>query len=181
MSARLTILLMVLLCGTTSFCRADAPWKPPTEQDFFSPNKNYCAHSNPAANETTVFRIESDAKRTTLWTIPEWFRSAFMADDGKHLVVGFGDLNLIPKEYKPDMVMIRFIKEGKVIATVPLKNLFDDLGNLKKTVSHYSWGHCEGFDKEGLFTVVTEEEKRLFFDVTTGKLIKKEAVHKEDK
>lgn len=153
--------------------RADEPLPPPQTEEVWSINKCFCAVMNPESNTTIVYKAESNGRRTKSWTVEGWFRVAHLSSDGDHLVVGHDGINLLPTNVTKDEPMIRFFRRGKLLKTVTLGELITDTSNLKRTVSHYSWGSYLGFDpfdENGYYFVKTVEGKTLAFDVTTGKV-----------
>ncbi|MHB1038146.1 MAG: hypothetical protein ACYC35_27670 [Pirellulales bacterium] len=150
---------------------ADTPLPPPEVKEVWSPNKKFCAVMEPKASTTTVYRVEGDGKRTKQWAMPGWFRVAHLADDGEHLVVGNGGINLLPLNVTKNETMIEFYKKGKLVKTVTLGTLLKNQSSLKRTVSHYLWGNYLGLDDKGRYVVETVEGRKLAFDVTTGKTV----------
>jgi len=148
---------------------ADTPLPPPATKEVWSPNKKFCVVMEPDPATTTIFRVEGEGKRTKSWAMPGWFRAAHLADDGEHLIVGHGGINLLPLNVTKDEPMIRFYNKEKPINTVTLGELLKDQSSLKRTASHYLWGSYLGLDEKGRYVVKTVEERTLAFDVTTGK------------
>jgi hypothetical protein len=163
------LLLPIATITASVVTRADEPLSPPATKEVWSPNKKFCAVMEPQPATTTVFRVTSDGKRTKSWTMSGWFRVADLADDGEHLVVGNGGMNLLPLNVTKDEPMIDFFQRGKRITTVRLGELFRDPSSLKRTVSHYLWGNYLGLDENGRYVVETVEGQKLLFDVTTGR------------
>ena len=77
----------------------DTPLPPPSKVTAMSPNGAIRAVSDPRAGT----RIEDVKRQTVLWRLPGWHRSIFVADDGRHLVIGYDGLNLIPNHYSADL------------------------------------------------------------------------------
>jgi len=44
-----------------------------------------------------------------------------------------------------------------------------DLSRLKKTVSHWSWGHYIGLEQGTRYRVTTVDHGDILFDMTTGR------------
>lgn len=165
-------LLLSLPSGTG--CFGDEPLPPPKEMTFWSPSRSVCAVSDPATQLTTIYRVESGTgKRLKLWQMHGWQRSAFVADDGRHLVIGYAGLNLLTLNHLKNQPMAYFVREGEVIGIAALNQLVPDQSKLPRTASHYMWGHCQGFDDAGHFVIQTFDERRHSFDVTTGQPIHK--------
>ncbi len=124
---------------------ADQPLGPPEETRTCDYTYSFCAYSDPEAVETTVYSISEDFQKTQLYKFDGWFRHPFLSTDGRHFVAAYDGLNLIPKDYSPDMVMISIFEEGKLVREVKLKELFRSLESLEETASHYNWGRVFSF------------------------------------
>jgi hypothetical protein len=106
--------------------------------------------------------------------MPGWFRVAALSDDCEHLVTGFDGMNLLPLDFKHDLVMLSFYERGKLSRAVKLDELIRDFTKLRRTASHYYWGQYLGFgernrlDEANRYIVETVEGQRIAFDVATG-------------
>lgn len=109
--------------------------------------------------------------RQVLWALKGWFRDAYLTDDGAHLVTGYDGLNLLQRDYQSDTTMLTFWRQGRKVRDVPLSEMIADVSRLVPTVSHYLWGHSEGIDSEGRFVVHTIENRRIAFDMGTGRAV----------
>jgi len=167
MRARLFLLSIALaLCAA----RGDEPLPPPTKVTRTSPSGRIRAISDPESNTT---RVEDVKLRRLLWTLPEWHRAFFVADDGKHVVTEYGGLNLIPTGlFIGHIVLFTFWEEGKKIREVRVRDLFPKRSILQRTASHYSWCESVGIDEHGRLKVERVDKKIFLFDVATGKEIK---------
>lgn len=125
--------------------------------------------------------MQKDGTKVKLWAMYGWFRVFKLADDGQHLVTGYNGMNLVPKSFDGNEVMIRFHRKGELIQMVTLKDLFVNLGSMKKTASHYSWGWYLGFNPAGQYEVETEEGRILAFDPKTGQQTKRSDPPKAEK
>jgi hypothetical protein len=160
-----TLLLSMVFLVLSDICRADSPLPAPTRRVVLSPNGAISAISDPGVR-TTVFQDTATGK--TLWQLPSWERSLFIANDGKHAVVGFGGLNLIPQNNPEQVVLFTFWREGRKIREVTAKDFVANKSPLKKTVSHYHWGHIEGIDAEGKLVVRDAGGKSFRYNMETG-------------
>jgi hypothetical protein len=104
--------------------------------------------------------------------VPGWFRVAYLADDGEHLVIGHEGINLLPLNLDKNDILIYFVKRGEVVKTVTVSELVKNRSRLKRTASHLLWGSYLGIDEDGHFGVETVEARSLYFDVTTGEIAK---------
>jgi hypothetical protein len=149
----------------------DAPLSSPSQVQRWSPNRRYVAVADPKKNVITVYHAEGSTRKE-LWSREGWERAFDVADDGEHLVACYSGLNLLPLNYETNLTMLSFCKCGVVFRTWSVGELIPDLSKLQRTVSHYRWGHCVGFDSTGLYEVQTVDRGRLRFDIRTGEMVK---------
>jgi len=113
---------------------------------------------------TTIQSASGDV----LWRVPGWFRSLHLADDGEHLVTGYGGLNLIPVNAPDSLELATFWGRDRRIASVTLGALVPDRSLLRRTTSHYEWGAISGIDSKQRL-VITRVDGRVFrFNMATG-------------
>ncbi|MBA3353208.1 MAG: hypothetical protein H0U23_12460 [Blastocatellia bacterium] len=148
--------------------RADMPLPPPHTHAVTSLNGNIRAVSDP----DTGTHIEHVRDKRVLWRIPGFYWWLFAADDGKHLVTGYLGMNLIPTDYRDDLVLFTFWREGEKVEEVTLNEFIPDRRILQRTVSHYNWGTIEGIDARGRLKVQRADDKVFYFDLTSGKRIR---------
>lgn len=127
---------------------------------------------DPVQNVTTVYRRRAGGVKEPLWSMKGWFRIAALSSDGEYLVTGFDGGNLLPIDYSKDQVMLSFFDRGRLIRQVRLSELVTDFSTLKKTVSHYEWGHYLGLNAQDHFTVELLDKRWILFDAKTGLPIK---------
>lgn len=150
---------------------ADTPLPPPQKKEVCSNNKQFCAEMDPRTRLTTVFAVKHGS-REKKWAMPGWFRLAYLADDGEHLVIGHEGINLLPLDLNKEDILIYFIKRGEVVNTVTVSEVVKNKSSLKRTASHLLWGSYLGIDQDGHFGIETVEGRSLYFDVTTGRIAK---------
>ncbi|MDP1977261.1 hypothetical protein [Undibacterium sp.] len=163
-SCFLSLLLSSLLFNEA---HADAPLPAPAKTVFNSNNNRVQLISDPALGSKV---IDQKNKNKVLWTSPYWFRLAFISDDGEYAVTVYDGLNLIPEDYSDDLIMLSFWQRGKLLHKVRLKEIAPDKHLLRKTASHYAWGHFRGIDEENKFVLERTDGKLLYFDLRTGKM-----------
>ena len=151
--------------------RAAERFVPPKTVEVWSPNNRFCALMDVQKKTTTCYRVGRNGQRQQQWSMPGWFRVAYLADDGEHFITGLDGARL-PLNYTKDQVMISFYEKGELTNEVTIGQLVQNPGNLRRTPEHYLWGTYGGLDAKGRFVVDTVEKRRLAFDVTTGKLVK---------
>ncbi len=82
MMAAIVCFFMILLLIAFPVC-GDAPLPLPAKHEVLSPNKKFRAELDPREG-TKIIRLGSG---TVPWKLPDWYRWAFLADDGEHFVV----------------------------------------------------------------------------------------------
>ncbi len=164
-AALTAVIVTITLAG---ICHADGPLPSPARETIWSANRRFFAVMEPDKQITTIYRAMPGKPGEKVWSMYGWFRVAALADDGDHLVVGNGGMNLIPLNFNKQEVMIYFFKRGELINHVTLDQIIRDYSKLQRTVSHYQWGTFEGFDQAGRYVVNTVEGRRIRFDVAKG-------------
>jgi len=153
----------------TPVVRADTPLRPPEKHVARSPSQAIEAESDPAPSLTTISRVAPDGTRTRLWAMNGWYRAIYPADDGEHVAIGFDGLNLLPGNAADELVVLRFVRRGEVIAVLTLHDVVPDRSILRGTASHLAWRQGEGIDTDGHFLVITMDGVKHHYDMTTGR------------
>jgi hypothetical protein len=161
-------LVVGIVAITISAVRGDTPLAPPGKVTAMSPNGRIRATADPRAGT----RVEDVKLGKVLWSLPDWHRSIFVADDGKHLVTEHDGLNLIPVDFTDDLALLTFWREGKKIREVTVRDLFPDHKGLVRTASHYAWRLTIDLNAKGRLRISLIDGKILFFDVSTGNIVK---------
>ena len=164
-------LLVAAVVTWATAAAADAPLAPPSRVTQWAANRRYVAIADPTRDTVSVYQA-AGVERVELWSIRGWERSFFVADDGLHLVVCPSGLNLLPVNYQRSWSMLRFYERGSVLREWSLGELVPDQTKLRRTVSHYEWGYCVGFEKSGAFVVRTVDRGTLRFNILTGALVR---------
>jgi hypothetical protein len=165
MRALVVGILAIAVCAAS----ADTPLPPPSKVTVSSPNGRIRAVSDP---ESSITRVEDAKLHKVLWSLPDWYRSLFVANDGKHVVTEYDGLNLLPTDFRDNLVLLTFWREGKKIREVTVRDLFPDLSILQRTASHYAWCEDIGIDEQGRLKIERVDGKIFVFDVATGKQTK---------
>lgn len=163
------LFLAALACLPGKEVSADTPLPPPQKKEVWCGSHHYCAVMDPRLRLTTVYKVDGNT-RTKLWAMPGWYRVAFLADDGEHLVIGHEGINLLPTNVENSDILAYFVRKGEVVATATLADIVEK-SHLRRTASHLNWGEYLGIDEDGRFRVKTVEGKRLWFDVRSGKQV----------
>src|SRR5260221_5893950 len=162
-----TIANLLILLSCASVVRADEPLAPPARYEVKSSSHKYVATLDPK----TGVVVRATGSSNILWTATNWFRVAFLANDGQDFVTGYDGMNLIPQDYTKDLVLVTFWRQDKRIRDVTVGELFPDTRILEKTVSHYHWGSIAGITNSTL--IVSRCDGRVVrLDVTTGRIAK---------
>jgi hypothetical protein len=152
--------------------RADELILPPETKTICSRNNFFCALMDPDTQVTTVYRRRAGGVQENLWSMPGWFRIAFLSNDGEYLAAGYDGSNLLPLNYRKDEVMLSFYDRGKLIRQVRLNEMVLDFSKLERTGASYQWGAYLGLNQDDHLTVALVDKRWLLFDVKTGRLIK---------
>jgi hypothetical protein len=144
--------------------RADTPLPPPSIETVTSPSGRIRAVSDPETNNT---RVEDAKSNKVLWSVPDWYRNFFVTDDGMFLVGEYKGMNLIPTDYRDDLVLLTFWREGRKIREITVKEFFPDRSALQRTASHYAWRDELALER-GRLKVERADGKIIFFDLATG-------------
>ncbi len=147
---------------------ADGPLSPPSDYKAYSSSRRCYAFLDAKNRTTTVVRETKGNPPARLWDMPGWFRVVSLSDDCEHLVVGFDGSNLLPLDFQPDVVMLRFFNRGKLLREVKLNELVRDQTKLRRTASHFYWGYYVGFDNRDRYVLETVDGGHIAFDATTG-------------
>ena len=75
--------------------------------------------------------------------------------------------------------MIFFVHRGILSKKIGLDQVIQSEKHLRRTVSHYAWGNYvyDEPEKSGYFAVETIENRKLYYNIKTGQLIKVEPVN----
>jgi hypothetical protein len=166
-----TVWCAMSLSFASARCASDTPLGRPETMRYWSPNKKIVAVSEPGIRTTTLYRKSSTGKLHRLWSMYGWFRFLLVSDDGDHVVIAPDEMNLIPTDYKPDMVMLYFVRRGLLKRCIRLPQIIHDRTALIRTSSHYFWGVPLGFNARNQLETDTVEGKVLMFDPDTGALV----------
>lgn len=148
---------------------ADAPLKPPATYTVSSLNGKYHAEVHLANQRTTVYEGSATQRRAT-WSIPGWHRVVAIANDGRSLVLGYDGVNLLPRNFTGDEVLLTFYHQGKLVGKVTVRALLPDRTKLRKTASHWSWGNYLGF-RNNLYQIQLVSGALISFDPVTGQRV----------
>ena len=121
--------------------RADAPLPAPANRTILSRNGKFQAEFDWHTKKTTIYARQNATRKTKLWQMNGWHRNAFLADNGRNLIVFYAGANLLNLSYKPDDVVITFYDRGTLLRQVRLNQIIPSPtpNKFRRTVSHYNW------------------------------------------
>jgi hypothetical protein len=161
---RFPVILAIAL-GTAVY--ADSPLRPPSDFRICDHFTNYCAHLS-TTEGTTVYRITGKFQSEELYSVEGWHRDAHLSPDGRYFVAGFDGLNLVPQDVSPEQIMVSIFDRGKLVHEVRLKQLFNSLDSLRRTISHLEWGWIGGVTTDAVILETTEGD--AYIKLETGKV-----------
>jgi hypothetical protein len=94
-----------------------------------------------------------------------------LSNDGECLAVGDVEKFLLPFEYKKDMPVLSFFKEGRLLNQVRLNEVIRDFSNLLNPNAGFLWAKSAGMNDLGYFTVQTVENRTLMYDIKNGRSV----------
>jgi len=145
----------MLLCALMSIpLAAGTPLPPQAKVVVWSEDHRYFVESVPNG-DTTVYRM-SDSR--ALWKIPSWHRIVFISNTG-FVAIGDEGINLLPLNYKSDVVLIELWHDGRLLHQIRLRDLVQNTKLLRRAASHYYWGTISGFNNNNLLDIITVQGK----------------------
>ncbi len=171
-SASFFLIFWLLALLTPGPLRADEPLLPSVRKAVCSRNGFFCALMDPDSLVTTIVRRRAGGVTENLWSMPGWFRVAFLSNDGEYLATGYDGEGLLPLSYRKDQVMLSFYDRGRLVRQVRLNEMITDLSSMEKTASHYHWGDYLGVNENDHLTVQLPGKKWVIYDLKTAREIK---------
>lgn len=127
-------------------CTADSSLAPPAAVTRRSPDRKHCATARPE-DRFVAYEMAGTTRGATLWSVRGWESVFNLGNGGESLVVCFKSTNLLPLDYSPNQALLSFFRKGAFVRSVNLRELVPDLSKLQRTVSHFRWGQCQGFER----------------------------------
>lgn len=160
-------LAFLLVSATTVL--ADIPLADPSGVRSCDILYEYCLYSDPALNKTTVYKMVNDFEKEKVYTIEAWIRNPLVSIDGRYVVAGYDGLNLVPKDYSPELPILTIFENGTFLKEIRLRDIYRSLSSLHETTSHYDWG----FPKRITTTDLTVEthEGDVLIHIPSGEII----------
>lgn len=176
-AASLTIVAAIISAGTASAC---LPPGPPKDYSVSSANGQCEAKVTAAPARITVYRKHDGVES------PEWSMNGFrwgvcLANDCTHLVIISDPIwaasEKVPRPEVADAIAFRIFARGKLVREVKVGEFTPDLSKLTRGASYWFWGFAASppINNRNEFVVWRDlEHKALYFDVSSGNLIRTE-------
>jgi len=129
---------------------------------IFSENLRYYAHVS-ANGRTIIKQVQKWWFDKTLWSTPNYFEWAHLADDGSFIETSW---HVISKPYKKDTDCIWIYQNNGALETIKLDLLVVDLRRMKDVMGMGSWGGVVGFEGNWI-RVETCENRILLINAKT--------------
>jgi hypothetical protein len=140
-------------------------------KEIWSSNKNFFASVDHDRKVTTVYKVEwreNIGRSEKSWSLDGTFETAWLSNDGRHLIAGNHANNLLPLNFDKEEVMLRFFRTGQRLNQIAIHELIEDFSKLRKTEAGYDWGRYLGLNSAEYFVVKSIEQKIFLFDIMTG-------------
>jgi len=172
------VLLGFLFLLTAFRLRADTPLPPPEFHTVVSRNFDFEADSDPRTNETVVYNriLHPKGYRTrgeVIWKFPRWFRAFLLSNDGTAIVAQTDYLNVLPaKVATDDYVLLTFIRTGKLIREITVRQLFGSHPKMRLTMGgNFAWGRVYDLMAPDDLVFVDADSGFFIFEAKTGKCV----------
>lgn len=162
---RMRKLPVVLIAVAASVANADSPLPPPKRIVRCSSHHTYCAVSDPITNTTVIGRAGS---HKVLWSIPGWHRWLYVSNDGRSAVLGYGGINLVPKDVTLQEPVLFFYNAGRLARSVTLGDLYKSKSQLHETVSHFVWVNEVTVNSSDQLTLELIDGTKRVFAIDSG-------------
>jgi hypothetical protein len=154
-----------LLLFTCNAAIADSPLPPPSIVTGCNVAATHCATSDPDKKTTRLVEKSSGA---TLWSVDQYYRFFQVSNDGQAILAQSDFANLVPLNATKEHVLFVIYRNGKPIQSVPLGALFEGTSQLRRTVSHFSWGHLLKIDEKDNAVFALDDGRRIAYSLVTG-------------
>lgn len=149
-------LITLIALTILSSAQADAPSAQPVKISTKSSDGRIIVISTPRGG-TTAYNVNGKL----LWFVPGWHEEVLVPNNGTDLIVVYGGLNLIPKNYSTDLELITVWRSGKIFRSFRVRDIINDTSKLTETASHYFWGNI----------ITLRGEKNIIINRCDGKQI----------
>ena len=128
---------------------------------------------------------KNDGSAKPLWTVDWYSRTAFVANDGVH-VVRFAGPHTYAERLNPDRAQrvltaadlknesVSIVAKGKLVKEFTIGNFVDDVKALPKSVTFFRWSKLVRInDDKGQLEIETLDGNRVKVELATGKIAEK--------
>jgi len=140
MKTLLNIFIAFILGCSPYTTLADTPISYQSLVRVYGDNRNYCALVDDT--EVTVFKGRCVTGEIT-YSIQGRHTNAHLSSNGEYFIAFHPGVNLIPLDSQSQTIMIQIWKSGEKKVTITLGELLKSMDSLKRTVSHFNWGHVK--------------------------------------
>jgi hypothetical protein len=118
----------------------------------------------------------NDGSTVPLWTI-DWYAfpsEVYLSSDGGYLVrMGPWPSLKGAREVNLEQLAVAFYEKGKLLQQYYILELVRNPEALPCSISHFEWCKEVSFDdKTGQFTIITLDNQKYVFDISSGEIIK---------
>jgi len=97
----------------------------------------------------------------------------FVSDDGQSLAVGYEGMNLVPRDVDLSLVVMRFHRQGQLVRTLRLADLYESRAQLADTASHRAWVRGVRVNRENQLALELVTGPSVAFSMRTGQAQKR--------
>jgi hypothetical protein len=159
------IIFLICFFSLSGYASADAPLPAPERLTVCSSMNTFCAVSDPDKKITIVTANNS---KKILWSIPGWHRWLLVSNDGESIVIGYAGLNLVPYNVSLKDPVIHFYHRGKRVRSVVLGEIYQDITQMRATVSHRVWLDRLSINKANQLILELPSQQKIAYRLKTG-------------
>lgn len=159
------ILIVLIASVILNSAKADAPGLPPATIRVKSSDGRISVVSIPGRN-TIAYSV--DGKR--LWIVPGWHEQFLVPNNGIDLIVLYGGLNLIPKNYSENLVLMTVWRRGRIFRRFRLREIVAEPSTLTETASHYFWGNVLTLRNNKDIIINRSDGKQISLNYENGRI-----------
>lgn len=172
------ILTLAIVAIFTWGLSADAPLAAPEFQSLISRDRSTQIDSDPVKKLITAYAIDNGERGKLLWEIPEWSRWIDISSDGQFCIVDFTG-GLLAMDFRLDEPVLKIFESGRLKSALSIRDLLNDLLELRRTTSHYSWNREIKY--EGNETIIWTVDSKVVVSRTPFEIRKYKLTEEEIK
>ncbi len=123
---KLLTFITIMIAFTINVALADTPMPKPKTYKAYSSNGLYYVLVDVERNKTSVCYNLTTRIDNELWQINGYYTSVYISDDGQFLIIGYGGMNLLPLNYRPDEIAFSVYRNGEQYANVQFNEVIND-------------------------------------------------------